>query len=156
MERNFFCRDPLTQESWLAPSTRLQLVWALSDGHFCQKRLCCKTTRPQSLHTTTHPRARAPLSLALKTTHKVPLHYVLHVVSVWKAGSSVFRLSWQEWTVWRSPGGARAVRAVRRCCANLHLAVSQHDSGSGIQICVGFGGFLLGVGKITQPASLCP
>ena len=149
MERNFFCRDPLTQESWLAPSTGLQLVWALFYGHFCQKRLCCKTTRPQSLHTTTHPRARAPLSLALKTTHKVPLHYVLHVVSVWKAGIRVFRLSWQEWYVWPSS-------ALRRNSANLHLAVSQHDSGSGIKICVGFGGFLLGVGKITQPASLCP
>ena len=149
MERNFFCRDPLTQESWLAPSTGLQLVRAVFGGHFCQNRLCCKTTRSQSLHTLRHRGARSAMPLAQKTTHKVTLHYALHVVSVWKAEVGVLRLSWPESHVPLSPALPPLLR-------NLHLAVSQRDSGSGIQICVRYGGFLLGVGKLRCPGTLCP
>ena len=65
-------------------------MWALFGGHFCQKRLCCKTTRSQSLHTTRHPGARDAISLTLKTTNKSLLHYAVYVVLVVKAEVGVF------------------------------------------------------------------
>ena len=92
MECNFFCRDPLTQESWLAPSTTSQRVWALFGAYICQKRLCCKTTRSQSLHTTRHPGARDAISLTLKGTHKSLLQHAVYDVLVVKAEVGVFRL----------------------------------------------------------------